>query len=266
MKKLFKLLLVIAPVFVFALIFFSVPVRTKAATKLQAPIISEKTSTNDTITLKWTAVKGADGYKIYKYNAKAKKYKLVDTVKGGNSTSWQLSGLAENKTYKFKIAAYVTKNDKASVQKKTKVIKVKTKTIEIELDNFTVYDENMGTHKLSDFYGKPIIINIWATWCGPCVREMPGYDKVISKYQDKINFIMINCEDLEDIETVKQFMKDNGYSFPIYYDFDNEADSAYGNGYIPLTVAIKKDGTIVYHDSGSLNEEALNYLADYLLN
>ncbi len=76
---------------------------------------------------------------------------------------------------------------------------------------------------------------------------------------------MVNCEYRSEIESVKQFIKENGYTFPVYYDFDDSADRAYGTGYIPVTVAISKKGEVVYHDSGSLDEASLKRLIEEVL-
>ena len=73
---------------------------------------------------------------------------------------------------------------------------------------------------------------------------------------------MVNCESKWDIDNVTQFIREEGYTFPVYYDFDGSADKAYGTGYIPVTVAITKNGEIIYHDSGSLDEGTLKDLVE----
>ncbi|MFQ9705393.1 MAG: TlpA family protein disulfide reductase [Enterocloster clostridioformis] len=65
---------------------------------------------------------------------------------------------------------------------------------------------------LSELQGKPVIINFWATWCGPCVKEMPAFERLKDDFGDKIGIIAVNCGD--DAETVKDFVEENGYTFP----------------------------------------------------
>ncbi len=96
------------------------------AKKLAAPKVTEKKSSDETVTIEWKSVKGADGYIVYMYSGKQKKYISAATVEGASSTSYTVTGLKSKTTYKFKIAAYVEKKGKPAAQKKTKVIKVKT--------------------------------------------------------------------------------------------------------------------------------------------
>ena len=73
---------------------------------------------------------------------------------------------------------------------------------------------------------------------------------------------MVNGEDRSETDYVKQFMEYYGFTFPIYYDYDNSFNAAYGTGYIPVTVAINKKGEVIYHDSGSLDEASLEELVE----
>ena len=57
--------------------------------------------------------------------------------------------------------------------------------------DFTVYDENDHEVKLSDYKGKPIVVNFWASWCPPCKREMPNFEKMYEKYGNDITFLII---------------------------------------------------------------------------
>ena len=62
-------------------------------------------------------------------------------------------------------------------------------------DDFTVYDMNMNQIQLSDFFGKPIVINFWASWCRPCTSELPAFDRVYREYGDDVTFLMVNLTD-----------------------------------------------------------------------
>ena len=112
--------------------------------------------------------------------------------------------------------------------------------------NFTVYDLEGNEVNLSDFFGKPVIVNFWASWCGPCKMEMPDFQKAYDLYGGDISFIMVNMTDnsRETVEVAAEFIEGEGYTFPVYYDTAMEAAMVYGVTSIPQTYFIKADGTI----------------------
>ena len=265
MKRIAKLFLTLAIV-LFAVCIVLKPENVNAASKLAAPKITGTFSSEKTITISWKAVKGADGYKIYKYNSSKKKYKECGSVTADSPCFFEATGLKSGKTYKFKVAAYVEKSGKKSVQKKSSVKKAKTLSKQSsETEDFYVYDVNGKKVSFSEYHGKPVIINIWATWCGPCVRELPGFDNLYKEYGDKVKFFMVNCEEREEQDYVMEFASENGYTFPVTFDYDYSVSRLFSTGYIPVTVAIKADGSVIYFDSGSLPESSLKSLIDQLL-
>lgn len=125
-------------------------------------------------------------------------------------------------------------------------------------DDFTVYDGEMNEVKLSQYFGKPIVINFWATWCGPCKSELPAFNSIYEKYKDSVVFLMINLTDNGDtVSHVNEFISDNGYSFPVYYDVKHNAAAAYGVYSIPETVFINADGTLYGMRVGAMSESVL---------
>lgn len=133
--------------------------------------------------------------------------------------------------------------------------------------DFTVYTENGTPVKLSDFYGKPIVVNFWATWCGPCKSELPAFETLYNEYKDEINFLMINLTDgaQETIPGVKDFISKNNYTFPVYFDTEMNAALTYGVYSIPATLFIDADGNIVASQLGAMSENALkNYIKTLL--
>ena len=76
---------------------------------------------------------------------------------------------------------------------------------------------------------------------------------------------MVNTEGSEEQVNVLEFAKENGYAFPVYFDLDHSVSRLFSTGYIPVTVAIKADGTVIYFDSGSLPESSIKSLIDQLL-
>lgn len=117
------------------------------------------------------------------------------------------------------------------------------------------FDNDKNSHMLSDFFDKPVVLNFWASWCGPCKSEMPGFDKLYKEYGDRVHFIMLNVDDTR--ETVKKFISDNGYSFPIYFDDTNVCAYTYGASSIPLTFVLYEGGKVYGYQIGVLPEEAL---------
>ncbi len=123
--------------------------------------------------------------------------------------------------------------------------------------DFTVTDVNGNEVKLSDFKGKPVVINFWTTWCTYCKIEMPDFDDMYKEYPD-IQFIMLNTTDGDTVETAKAFIEDNEYSFPIFFDSENyDASRAYNITSYPQTVFIDKDGNISSHRIGMMTLETL---------
>lgn len=98
------------------------------------------------------------------------------------------------------------------------------------------------TFTLSENKGKVVLINLWATWCGPCVGEMPAFEKLYNEYGDDLKIVGVNC--VEDKDTVDAFVKDNGYTFPIAYDENGVINGRYPTQGIPYTLVIGKDGVI----------------------
>ena len=128
--------------------------------------------------------------------------------------------------------------------------------------DFSMVDWDGNETKLSDLVanGKPIILNFWASWCPPCIGEMPEFDKVYFENGDDIQFVMLNMTDgqRETKEIAEKFIIDQGYSFPVYFDIDQEGASLYGIRYIPTTVFINSSGYMVAGAQSALTEDILH--------
>lgn len=125
--------------------------------------------------------------------------------------------------------------------------------------DFTVYDEAGREYRLSDFRGKGTVLNFWASWCGPCKNEMPDFDVIYKELGDKYNFVMVNLTDgkTETVETASAFIKEQGYSFPVYYDTSGAAGAAFSVYSIPTTYFIDAEGNVLAYASGTLSGETL---------
>jgi thiol-disulfide isomerase/thioredoxin len=128
----------------------------------------------------------------------------------------------------------------------------------IKAPDFTVLDYEGNEVKLSDYKGKPVVLNFWATWCFYCKEEMPDFNKAYEKYPD-VEFLMINATDgyQETIETAKKYYEDEGYDFNIYFDTNIEAVNNYGLTGFPATFFIDDEGYLQASIGGMLDFETL---------
>ena len=144
----------------------------------------------------------------------------------------------------------------------------KTDTVNKNLaPDFTVYDLEGNAHSLSDFRGKPVIVNFWASWCGPCKREMPDFEEKFREYGEEIQFLMVNLADgsRETVESAQDFLDGQAYTFPVYFDTDYSAAMAYAVSAVPATYFIGEDGAMVAYGKGALTADVLQRGIDMLL-
>ncbi len=133
--------------------------------------------------------------------------------------------------------------------------------------DFKVYNDSGDEVLFSDFKGKPVIINFWATWCGVCTTEFPHFENAYKKYGDKVQFMMLNMTEggYETEEKARSFIEKNGYTFPVYYDKNLEASVKYYISAIPVTVFVDENGNIVTKRIGGMNEQMLNGYIENLI-
>ena len=133
--------------------------------------------------------------------------------------------------------------------------------------DFTVYDLEGNAHKLSDFRGKPVLLNFWASWCGPCQMEMPDFQKFYESHGDQVHFVIVNLTDgqQETVETASAFIEEKGYTFPVYYDTDIDAAMKYGVSAVPVSYFIDAEGNFVAWAQGALTADMLQQGMDMLL-
>ena len=133
--------------------------------------------------------------------------------------------------------------------------------------DFTFHDGEGNPYKLSDFRGKPVILNFWASWCGPCKNEMPDFQEAYLTYGDQIHFIMLNLTDgtNETVETARAFLQTVPYTFPVYFDSSMEGAYTYGINSIPITWFIDAQGNLVAHCPGMLDASLLQQGIDMIL-
>ena len=133
--------------------------------------------------------------------------------------------------------------------------------------DFTVYDLEGNAHSLSDFRGKPVIVNFWASWCGPCKREMPDFEEKFREYGEEIQFLMVNLTDgsRETVESAQDFIDGQAYTFPVYFDTDLSGAVAYAVSSVPSTYFIDENGALVAYGKKALSAEKLQAGIDMLI-
>ena len=133
--------------------------------------------------------------------------------------------------------------------------------------DFTVYDADGNPVKLSDYFGKPIVVNFWASWCGPCQSEMPAFQQAYETYGDRVHFLMVNMTDgaRETVEVATNFIEGRGYTFPILFDTQYDATITYQVYSLPTTLFITKEGNILVGRAGALSHEFLDSYIRQLL-
>ena len=124
--------------------------------------------------------------------------------------------------------------------------------------DFTVYDEAGNEVHLSDYLGKPVVVNFWASWCGPCRMEMPEFQEKHLELGGEVQFLMINMTGgRETVETARDFIAGQGYTFPVLYDTEGDAAVTYGAYALPTTYFIDAEGYAIAQARGAINSETL---------
>ena len=129
---------------------------------------------------------------------------------------------------------------------------------------FSVKDRSGQLHSLNDFRGKVVLVNFWATWCPPCIEEMPSMDSLQKTLdQEKFSIIAISVDDSWD--SVDTFIKSSDLDLNIYSDFEGKVAKLYGTHKVPETYILNKEGIVVRKILGEIDwtsPKVLSYLKE----
>jgi thiol-disulfide isomerase/thioredoxin len=138
----------------------------------------------------------------------------------------------------------------------------------VQAPGFNLEDMDGNKQSLKQYEGKVVVINFWATWCPPCVHEMPSMESLYQKFKDK-SFVVLGINQWEDEEKVFSFMGQikKAPTFPILFDPDSKISAAYGVKGLPSSYIVDKQGNIVYRATGGrdFTHPAVEQLIESLL-
>ena len=124
------------------------------------------------------------------------------------------------------------------------------------------YSANGGYFNVVEQQGKVTVINFWATWCGPCVAEIPHFEELYQNYKEDVSVVAING-DAEESD-VSEFLTEKWLDYEIPFAQDTNETNAYGllggDGAMPMTLILDREGTVVYHTFSSVTYEKLEEL------
>ena len=130
--------------------------------------------------------------------------------------------------------------------------------------DFTAYDADGNAVQLSDYFGKPLVLNFWASWCGPCKSEMPAFQQAYEQ-EDGVQFLLVNMTGGRETQAdAEALLEEEGYTFPVLFDLDLDAAMTYGVAALPTTYFLDAEGNLVAWAQGAINEQTLQQGLDMI--
>ena len=160
----------------------------------------------------------------------------------------------------------VSETDRDSTDEREEM--TEEEAIKLKAIDFELYDQYGNLHKLSDYEGKVVFLNFWATWCPPCVREMPYIDELYEAYGKNEGEVVIlgvanpNLGQEGSKESIIQFLEQQGYTFPVVFDVDYNQMFSYGFNSFPSTLIIDKEGYINLYVPGAMDKKTMQQIIE----
>lgn len=142
----------------------------------------------------------------------------------------------------------------------------------VSAPDFVLTDQYGNTHTLSDYKGKTVFLNFWATWCPPCRSEMPEIQSLYEKYGNNEEDLIVlgvatpSVGQETDADGIADFLSENGYTFPVVMDYFGAFSSQYGIRAYPTTFMIAADGTVYGYVEGALTGEMMESIVSQTMN
>ena len=124
----------------------------------------------------------------------------------------------------------------------------------MQAEDFRLADLDGTSQSLSQYRGKVVLLNFWATWCKPCTTEMPAMQACYDKLREK-GFVVLAINELEDVAKVREHIKQYGHTFPVLMDRDNKVANQFGVFGLPVSVFIDEKGVVQEYIKGGLLTE-----------
>lgn len=144
----------------------------------------------------------------------------------------------------------------------------------IPAPDFTLVDQYGNTHTLSDYKGKVVFLNFWATWCGPCKQEMPDIEQLYLDEGANLEDVIILGvaapksddnpfnQETKDIAGITEFLEQGGYTYPVLMDTTGDVLNAYGIQAFPTTFMIDADGNLFGYLTGTMTREIMDSIIE----
>jgi len=139
---------------------------------------------------------------------------------------------------------------------------------EVKAPDFTLYDQYGNKHTLSEYKGKTVFLNFWATWCPPCKDEMPHIEEIYKEYglnKDDVVILGVAAPNLGkegSQDDIKEFLNMNNYSFPVVFDTTGDLIYQYYINAFPSTFIIDKNGFVKQYVPGAMDKNTMKYLIE----
>lgn len=179
-----------------------------------------------------------------------------------NGVTGYLSGVGKN-TSKEQTTEEEREEEKAPDSEEKNTDEQVTPSID-----FTLQDQYGNTHTLSDYKGKTVFLNFWATWCGPCRSEMPDIQKLYEGYREQgeeaevviLGIAAPNMGKETSEEGIREFLDENGYQYPVLMDTTGELFMSYGIQSFPTTFMIDRNGNVYGYVSGAISGDIMKQI------
>lgn len=194
----------------------------------------------------------------------------LDMIKKIGGVVLVISGVVMIVGAASKTNSYIPQNDQNTVEQTENIEKESNKESENEIKSidFTLEDQYGNKHTLSDYEGKVVFLNFWATWCPPCKEELPHIEELYNENEKNSKDVVILTVAAPNLgregskEDIRKFLDENKYTFPVGFDNDAFVMSTYAIEAFPTTFIIDKKGNIDKYIPGALDKKTMEYLID----